>query len=176
MLKYDPSTGKFTWRERSEDFPSPLSAIRAFNTRSAGGPVYEEPHKGYRRMTLLGKRYKSHRVAWAMHHGDWPPETIDHINGVKDDNRIENLRAVTHIENCRNQKLHNTNTSGVMGVYWRPEARKWQVRIYVNGRLLHLGLYVKKDEAVAARKAAEEKYGFHANHGRPTLAKKHRLP
>lgn len=166
MLKYDPSTGKFTWRERSEDFPSPLSAIRAFNTHSAGRPVYEELHKGYRRMTLLGKRYKSHRVAWAMHCGDWPPETIDHINGVKDDNRIENLRAVTHIENCRNVKTPASNMSGVIGVHWDKFNFRWVAYIGFDNKTINLCSTKDFDEAVAARKAAEVKYGFHENHGR----------
>lgn len=166
LLKYDPDTGKFTWRERSDDFPAPINVVRQFNTRNAGKQVYEEAHKGYRRMTLLGKRYKSHRVAWAMHYGDWPPETIDHINGVKDDNRIENLRAVSHIENCRNVKTPASNMSGVIGVSWDKLNFRWLACIGFENRTITLCCTKDFDEAVAARKAAEVKYGFHENHGR----------
>ena len=170
VLKYDPFTGKFTWRERAEAYPSPMSSIRAFNTQMAGKPVYEENHRGYYRMVLLGKRYKSHRVAWAMHTGDWPSNQIDHINGDKVDNRIENLREATQTENSRNMKIPTTNTSGVIGVSWDKKARRWRAGITAAGKQVYLGTFESFDDAVAARKAAEVKYGYHPNHGRPALA------
>ena len=166
MLKYNPDTGKFIWRERAEDFPSPLSAIRGFNARCAGKLVYEEGHKGYRRIQLLGKRYKSHRLAWAMHHGDWPADQIDHINGVRSDNRIGNLREASQTENSRNVRLTASNMSGVIGVYWNKVNFRWSADIGVNNSTVHLGTFKDFDDAVAARKKAEVEYGFHQNHGR----------
>jgi hypothetical protein len=166
ILKYDPDTGKFTWRERAETYPLPLSGIRAFNTRNAGKEVYEEEHRGYGRLSLLGKRYKSHRVAWAMHTGDWPFDQIDHINGIRSDNRIENLRAVTQTENSRNMKRPSNNMSGVIGVYWDKFARCWTAQIAVSGKKIELCRTKDFEDAVAARAAAEVKYDFHPNHGR----------
>ena len=169
ILKYDPDTGEFTWRERAETYPLPLSVIRAFNTRNAGKPVYEEKHKGYGRLSLLGKRYKSHRVAWAMHTGDWPVDQIDHINGIRSDNRIENLRAVTQTENSRNMKIPSNNMSGVIGVSWNKFDRRWIAKIEAAGKKIVLCRTKDFEEAVAARAAAEVKYGFHPNHGRAPL-------
>ena len=122
---------------------------------------------GYGRITLLGKRYKSHRVAWAMHHGDWPPDQIDHINGVKSDNRIENLRSVSQAENSKNSKIPANNMSGVIGIHWDKVNFRWVARIRVNGKKIDLCRTKDFDEAVAARKKAEAEYGFHPNHGRP---------
>jgi len=169
-LKYDPSTGKFTWCRRTEDYPAPLASIRAFNTILAGKQVYEENHRGYGRMTLLGRRYKSHRVAWALHTGDWPIDQVDHINGDRADNRIENLREATQRENSRNMKTPATNTSGVIGVCWDKKRRRWTAQVKVDGRTVHLGSFTNFDNAVAARAAAEVEHGFHPNHGRPALA------
>lgn len=172
LLRYEPDTGKLYWLERTPDLfedgkQSAETVCRRWNTRYAGKEALTSDNgKGYRQGAIFSRVYFAHRVIWAIAHNEWPADQIDHINGVKNDNRIENLRAVTNQENHKNQKLSSNNTSGVTGVYWRPARRKWQVRIYVNGRLLHLGLYVNKDEAVAARKAAEVKYGFHENHGR----------
>jgi len=166
MLKYNPDTGEFIWRERTEDFPSPLSAIRIFNARCAGRAVYEEKHNGYRRIELLGKRYLSHRLAWAIHHGNWPADQIDHINGVRSDNRIDNLREASQTENSRNVRLTESNMSGVIGIYWNKINFRWRADIGVNNSTIHLGTFKDFDDAVAARKKAEAKYGFHPNHGK----------
>jgi len=165
-LKYNPSTGKFTWRERAETYPSAMASIRAFNAQMAGKPVYEENHRGYYRITLLGKRYKSHRVAWAMHTGEWPADQVDHINGDKVDNRIENLREATQTDNSRNMKIPTTNMSGVIGVGWDKKARRWRASIAAAGRTIYLGSFTNFDDAVAARAAAEIEHGYHPNHGR----------
>ena len=169
-LKYDPSTGKFTWCRRTEDYPASLASIRAFNTILAGKQVYEENHRGYGRMTLLGRRYKSHRVAWAMHTGEWPADQVDHINGDRADNRIKNLREATQTDNSRNTKIPANNMSGVIGVYWDKVARRWRASIAGAGKQKHLGTFENFDDAVAARAAAEVKYGYHPNHGRPAIA------
>ena len=163
LLQYEPCTGKLIWRERQVNNPRD----RAFNTRNAGKTVYEEPHRGYGRIALLGKRYKSHRLAWALHHGEWPKDQIDHINGVRNDNRIENLRVVTQTENSRNMQIPSNNTSGVIGVSWDKFNRCWEAHIIVAGKKIRLCRTKDFEDAVAARAAAEVKYGFHPNHGRP---------
>tara|TARA_R110000868_G_scaffold208946_2_gene458505 strand:- start:270 stop:803 length:534 start_codon:yes stop_codon:yes gene_type:complete len=166
MLKYNPDTGEFIWRERAEDFPSPLSAIRSFNSRCAGKLVYQEGHKGYRRIKLLSKRYKSHRLAWAIHHGDWPKDQIDHINGVRSDNRIDNLREASQTDNARNTRIPATNMSGVIGIRWNKIIFRWVATIGVNNVNVHLGSFKDFEEAVSVRRSAEVKYGYHPNHGK----------
>jgi hypothetical protein len=91
---------------------------------------------------------------------------VDHIDGDGTNNRLSNLRVVTSQGNSRNAKLYSTNTSGVVGVNWSSNARKWCANIKVDNKNVHLGYYTNKDDAIEARKAAEIKYGFHENHGR----------
>jgi hypothetical protein len=121
---------------------------------------------GYIQISLDGKLHRAHRLAWRLFHGEWPDGEIDHINGVRSDNRIENLRVTSRVENMRNQKRHNTNTSGTAGVCWHKKAKKWVAMIKVNNKLLYLGLHADKADAISARKAAEVQHGFHSNHGR----------
>jgi len=91
---------------------------------------------------------------------------IDHINGIKDDNRINNLRDVTRSQNHQNRKLAKHNTSGVIGVYWRSDTNKWAAQINSNNKRLVLGCYTNKQDAINARRLAEKNLGFHSNHGR----------
>jgi len=99
--------------------------------------------------------------------GEWPKVDIDHINGRRDDNRWCNLREVTRKENCRNRKRPKTNTSGCIGVSQRENSGKW--RAYINNdknKRVYIGDFTSKEEAIAARKAAEIKYGYSPTHGR----------
>lgn len=113
----------------------------------------------------MGRACLEHRLVWLMHHDEWPAE-IDHINGIRDDNRIENLRLVTRADNMRNSRRRKDNTSGVMGVSWHSATGKW--RAYIGGQdgPLHLGMFADWFDAVCARKSAERRQGYHANHGR----------
>ena len=121
---------------------------------------------GYRRIKINGVQYRMHRLVWLYHFGEWPVDEIDHINGERLDNRIDNLRVVTNQENCKNQKLPRNNKSGVTGVHFNKHHQKWQAQIKGDGKLKHLGSFANFEDAVAARKAAEILYGFHENHGR----------
>ena len=118
---------------------------------------------GYLQVCTKGKTYKVHRLVWLIEKGYWPSE-LDHINGIRTDNRIENLREVTRKENLRNQKTRCTNSSGVMGV--GKEGGRWRARIRIDGRSIHLGYFERLEDAAKARKDADEKYGYHQNHGR----------
>lgn len=80
---------------------------------------------GYIRLTLLGKKYHAHRLAWLYMTGKWPKQEIDHINGVRSDNKICNLREATHSENMKNYAKKSTNTSGYKGVSWSKRDRYW---------------------------------------------------
>jgi len=111
------------------------------------------------------EHYLAHRLAWLYVNGEFPPDQIDHINHVRNDNRIKNLRTVSCKENQKNKLMHKNNTSGVIGVHWYKPRMKWKAGIKVNGELNHLGYFTSLREAAKARKEAERKYGFHENHG-----------
>ena len=101
-----------------------------------------------------------------MHHGDWPADQIDHINGVRSDNRIENLRAVDQLTNSRNMRRPSDNMSGVVGVWWDKKNWRWVASISVNDKDISLCRTKDFATAVYERKLAEKKYNFHPNHGR----------
>jgi len=128
---------------------------------------------GYLQISIKCKLYYAHRLAWLYMTGEWPKNQIDHINHEKLDNRITNLREVTNQENGRNQKPRKQSKSGAIGVspYIR-EGRcdRWQAQINSsNGTPVHLGFFIRKEDAVLARKKAEVLYGFHPNHGKLLL-------
>lgn len=164
-LEYNPATGDLTWKDR----PSLSNRVKP---GAIAGCI--DRQKGYRKVSVLGSKFWAHRLAWALHY-DIDPFTygknrqIDHINGDKQDNRIENLRIVTNLENQRNTTLPSNSTSGHIGVQWNKAQGKWLARIKVNGKVKHLGSFDDIDKAVSARKAAEKRFGFHSNHGRPAV-------
>jgi len=100
-----------------------------------------------------------------MVHG-YAPDVIDHINGDGTDNRIANLREADFISNARNSARSSSNTSGVTGVSWHKETRKWRAYLTINASQIYLGLFESKGEAIHARISAQEDHGFHPNHGR----------
>lgn len=168
LLRYEPETGKLFWRERTPDmFPKGRTSPDYWNSKFAGKEAFTSTAAtGYRQSTIYDYPYLAHRVIWAIVHGEWPKEQIDHINGVREDNRLDNLRAVTPQENNRNTKRCSRNTSGATGVSWHPGTSKWRASIYVSGKHISLGLHRCVTAAITARKSAEKKYGFHENHGR----------
>lgn len=170
LFRYDPDSGKLFWKHRGleyfQDGPRKNSTAAAWNTRNAGREITRRSSKGYIKPNVFGRDEYSHRIIWLLVNGDWPEGQVDHINGIKHDNRLANLRVVTNQENGMNQRRRSTNASGVQGVGWHKNRRKWQASITIDGRKLHLGLFDEFDAAVAARDAAEAEYGFHENHGR----------
>lgn len=167
LLKFDSATGELFWLPREASMFSHEGFASSWNTKHAGKLALNYQHpSGYRYGGALGKMLKAHRVAWLLHYGDWPSGHIDHINGVRSDNRLINLRDVTRSENQRNIRRSRANKSGVVGVCWEGRKSKWLSRISVSGKTLHLGLFDDFQAAVDARKAAELKYEYHPNHGR----------
>ena len=139
LLCYDPETGVFTWNR---------------NGRRAGWR-----HRwGYRNVRVDGVTYAEHRLAWFYVHGWWPAADLDHINRVRDDNRLANLRPTTRSENCQNQPIRSTNRSGVTGVYYHSRVRKWVASISINKKQCHLGVFDTAEQAAAARKSAEQQH------------------
>jgi hypothetical protein len=144
VLDYDPETGVFTWAK---------GGYGIFLGSIAGCK-----DKGYIRIKVDGKIYGAHRLAWLYVNGTLPDGDIDHINRVRTDNRISNLRVASKAENAQNKSKYRNNKSGIVGVYWDNLSKKWRAQIRVNGIAVYLGCYRDIDEAKAARSEAKAKY------------------
>lgn len=107
--------------------------------RTVGKEVGCLNRAGYRVFGMDGAFLQSHRVVFAMMHGRWPEHEVDHINGIKNDNRPENLREATRAQNGMNVGMSPGNTSGYKGVSWDKNLNKWRAEIYVLGKRIHLG-------------------------------------
>jgi hypothetical protein len=154
VLDYDPGTGVFRWTDKGRNC---LIGKVAGSTSNV---------TGYCIICVDKKTYSAHRLVWLHVHGFFPPEQVDHINRDRTDNRLSNLRLVSNAENRRNVGLSKYNTSGVSGVGWSRRENRWVSRIGVEGKTIYL-IYTKDFfEACCARLSANNKYGFHPNHGR----------
>lgn len=162
LVRYDYASGSMFWLPRTE----PARQAKSWNVRNAGRQVGVPVNTGYLQTSIDGKKHVVHRLVWLYVHGEFPPDQIDHINGVRTDNRIENLRVAPQIINAKNQALRSTNTSGRVGVGWYAKKSRWTAQICVSGRSINLGYFREFEDAVKARVDAEIKYGFHPNHGR----------
>lgn len=162
---YDPETGIMRWRRRPlNDFVS-HQAWHRWNNMHAGKIAGSVNDDGYRHAKVIEHSYKLHRVAWLLFYGVWPEGDLDHINGDRTDNRIANLRIVNREDNGKNRRISSNNTSGQTGVCWHPKCKKWVASIRVSKHQIYLGRFDEFNRARQARKAAEQKYGFHTNHG-----------
>ena len=125
--------------------------------------------KGYLMVQLGVKHYMLHQLAWLYMYGKFADGVVDHIDHNTLNNAKENLRDVSQLENCRNQKLSKKNTSGVTGVFWNKNKNKWTAGIRVNKKYISLGNYELLEEAILERLEANLKYDFHENHGKPLV-------
>ena len=166
LLLYDPYIGLLTWRRRERKWFSSDGLWKRWNTLFAGKSALGTTGR-YSIVTIFNKHYGAHRVIWLMQTGRWPNSEVDHKNRDRWDNRWCNLCEVTHQENGRNQTLHNTNTTGRVGVGKRRGA--YYAQIKVDGRARHLGVFPTLLVAANARREAERQYGFAPGHGRRRL-------
>jgi len=171
---FEHRAGKLYWREgRPESHFTRNKTYKGYLTRCAGKEAGGEKKgsgggRAYRQVRVANTLFFTHRIVWAMHHGDATAD-IDHINGNGLDNRLENLREATRQENCRNMPVRTTSKSGVPGVtHSQHKPPKWIARIKVDYKNITLGTFDKLEDAISARLNANEQYGFHANHGRST--------
>lgn len=163
LLDYEPATGLLIWRQR----PESSATLKEWNRRWAGKPALNARHSaGYRHGCIQARYLFSHRVIWKWLYGDEPSE-IDHINGVRTDNRACNLVASDCTENKHNMARTRRNTSGVSGVTWSQSNQKWNASIVYHNRTRWIGGYELFEDAVAARKAKEKELGFSERHGEP---------
>jgi hypothetical protein len=130
------------------------------NRISVGQRAGGKSKSGYRRIHVLSKRYYEHHLVWLYHYGELPGCQIDHINQIKDDNRIENLRLCTnnHSDNHQNMPIQNNNTSGYPGVTYDKNRNKWQAQIKIKGRYKFLGRFDTIEDAIKSRKEGKLKY------------------
>lgn len=145
VLAYNPETGELTHNQ---------SRSGVTKGRRAGYFNF----RGYIEVHLFGRLYRGHRIAWLLHYGEWPTAEIDHINGLKSDNRIKNLRCVPGLANTHNMtRARRDNTSGFAGV--RKNGSGWSSSIRVEGKRFHLGTFKTAEEASAAY--LDAKSSFH---------------
>lgn len=136
-MTYNPQTGIFSWNK----------SRRGIRDKNNAGCVTK---RGYVNIYINNKKYLAHRLAWFYVHGEWPAEQIDHINGRKDDNSIDNLRLANGCENQLNRRKDCRNTSGIKGVCWHKNNKKWQAQTSVNGKEYYLGQYTNIKDAERA--------------------------
>lgn len=168
LCSYDPKTGHLHWLPRTSSlftggrYDSARRAAR-WNTRYAGTLVGADSGTGYLVCRALGVSLKCHRVAWEIYYGTPPKGCIDHINGDRADNRIENLRDVDRQGNSRNSGMRSDNQSGVVGV--RRRGNRWVANIRRGGVQVFLGSFLDLESAAEARRDAALAAGYHPNHG-----------
>ena len=158
LFNYDPETGALIWIKKSAP---QANSVKIGMTAGCVNKL-----SGYIDINYNHKTYKAHRIIYMYMTGNFPDGCIDHINGVKDDNKWMNLREATNTDNNRNKCTHKNNTSGVMGVRFRKDRNTWIAEICSKSKVIRIGSFKKKINAIIARKEAEKKYGYHANHGR----------
>lgn len=149
VLAYDQGTGVFTWRVRTAlciqvgDVAGCLSA-----------------HDGYVYISIDGKLYRAHRLAWFHVHGEWPENDVDHRDTVRSHNWIDNLRPATRAQNMQNiRDISSRNKSGYRGVHWDKRRGKWVARLRLNGRQIYLG--ASNDPAIAGALHLQGKVKHH---------------
>ena len=145
---YDKTTGCFTWL---------IKTAAQVNIGDQAGTLH---YAGYVFIQLTGQRFLAHRLAWFYVHGVWPVGQIDHINGIRHDNRIENLRDVCPATNAQNRKSAQKNSkTGIIGVSKRGNG--FVANIGVRRKLIYLGFFPTVDAASLAYQAA--KVVYHTN-------------
>lgn len=143
-LSYEPETGVFRW-------------MRDAGSIKAGSVAGGKSDHGYRRLCLQKKFYAEHRLAWLAVHGVWPSHEIDHINGVRDDNRIVNLRDVPRVVNLQNIRTRKDNSVGLAGVRRDKVSGNFRAQIRHNGITIQLGSFTTAEGAHAAYVEAKRK-------------------
>lgn len=152
-LSYNTESGNFTWLKRTS------------NRIKVGEEAGSLGINGYISISILGKKYYAHRLAFLYISGSMPTDQVDHINHVRTDNSWNNLSQATNLSNGKNQKKNATNSTGLVGVSWSKQNKKWHAYISHKNKRIPLGHYSTKLAAAYARHQAEIMYGYHKNHG-----------
>lgn len=148
-LEYSHDSGHLIWKTRV----ATGNYHQMWNALHAGKIAGSRDKDGYRQLNILSHVYRAHSLVWLYVTGEFPMTEIDHINGIKDDNRFGNLRLATRALNTQNWSRKGRGTSGALGVTWNKAAGKWQASGLFNGKLRYLGLY---DELTIAAEVAHK--------------------
>lgn len=152
-VHYDPLTGEMTWIRAKANGIKPGTKVGWINAQ------------GYHEFAFRGVFIKVHRVAFALTHGHWPEPYCDHINGNKLDNRACNLRECSPLQSAQNRRLFKNSKSGIKGVSWDREARKWRARAWMHGRAKLSGRFNRLEDAITfVKQAREQLHGEFARH------------
>lgn len=143
---YDPETGHLNYK---------ISRGRV----SANGRVGSLKKSGYRKVSINQQWIQSARIAWLHYYGEWPENQVDHINQIRDDDRIANLRDVTGLENMHNQgDRRKNNSSGAVGVHRNERDQMWHATISVKRKVVFLGAYKQFEDAIEARERGKRQH------------------
>jgi hypothetical protein len=154
LFRYSFDDGILTW------------AVKRRGTKGIGNEAGSLRKNGYVQINIDGKLYFAHRLIWMLATGEWPKKELDHINGVRSDNRLENLREADAFQNHQNQKRPSNNKSGTKGVCWNVSSGKWSCFVAINGKSKYWGSFTLKEDAEARVKSVRESiHGEFANHG-----------
>lgn len=153
LFVYD--NGQLRWKA---DRYVVLKSGNTFLCAKAGEPAGTPHAAGYWAVRLRGRLHLAHRVVWLMHYGSWPRQHIDHINGVKTDNRVTNLRQCNDSQNGMNRGAQANSKFGIKGVSWSERDQRWVARIMADGKYKSLGNFHHMEDAAAARAAASAVY------------------
>lgn len=148
LLHYDPETGVF------------IRNISLSNRAKIGDIAGSIKKNGYIYIGIDGILYLAHRLSWLYTYGYFPEYEIDHKDRIRHHNWIDNIREVSRSCNMRNSGKRKNNKSGITGVYFRKDSKKWSAYICVNKKLIHDGSFEKKENAVMARWELEKKHNF----------------
>lgn len=169
LFDYDEPSGALIWRRRPESDFSNKRSCSIFNRRDAEKPAGGSDGHGYISVRINYQIYQAHRIVWCWHNGEIPfGLQIDHIDGNRNNNRIENLRLATGAENSRNCKLRSDNTSGITGVTWDKCREKWVARPSFSGRSYHLGRFRDLSDAASVVANFYRQNGFSDRHAGTT--------
>lgn len=161
LMEFNFETGKITWKHRDESMFRAPQWAQAWNTRFACKPALNHiTDEGYRNGSYLGRVLQSHIIIFIAYYGRTPTMILDHINGIRDDNRIENIREAGYFENTINRRNLNKNKNGYKGVFYFSCTNKYYARIRKNYKWIHLGTFNTPIEAGHAyNKAAVQLHG-----------------
>ena len=166
LLRYEPETGKLFWKRRGLEwfeggtYPAERR-MKSWNSRCAENEAFTTKSKdGYHHGRLLGYAVRAHRVIWMMVYGYWPIQ-VDHLEGCGSNNRLEKMREATQAVNTRNAAKRRDNKSGVTGVSWCADRKKWRAMLASK----FLGDFVRFETAVEVRQQALENTDFSKTHG-----------
>ena len=132
--------------------------------KEIGDVIGSLTNTGYLAMAIDSTNYLVHRIIWMYVHG-YMPEQVDHIDHVKTNNALINLREVTNTINSKNASLSKNSSTRVNGVSFNKTRNKYRAYITVNRKQINLGSFSTLDAAIEARNKADIDYAFHVNHG-----------